>query len=314
MVRRLNRLLSINNKHNILDLQMKNKRFEIRTTGTLNVIQESRKIGGLAIAVESKSELLGGTFYETIKRSAVDEALINSNDVKLYINHDSTQGTIARSKFGKGSLRLFVTDRGLEFETELPDTEKGNEVLEGIRRGDIDACSFAMIPDSVTWTELDDDKYQRDINSFKVVDEISILSCLPAYSATEVDMRSLEDFKSYEETRAEDEKNAEEKSADDNMPEPKTKEYREADQEDEKKPEEEENRAEDEEKSADEEETKSEEQDKPEDEENRSEDEKPAEEDKPEEEEQKAQEDEQEDEEEDRMLSKYYSTLRSLIK
>ena len=298
IVRRVAKLFSskaINTITQQFDYQMKNKRFEIRTTGALTANKESRKIGGLAIAVESKSELLGGAFYETIKRSAVDEALIKSNDIKLYMNHDSTQGTIARSKFGNGSLRLFVTDRGLEFETEVPDTEKGNEVLEGIRRGDIDACSFAMIPDSVTWSELDNNLYQRDINSFKVVDEISILSCLPAYSATEVDMRSLDDFKSYEETRAEDEKPAD-------------------------KPEEEEQ-----------EETKSEETPK-EEEEHKSEDEKPAdkpeeeeenadrdnaseEENKPEEEEQKAEQDEKEDaEEEDRMLSEYYTSLRALIK
>lgn len=321
LMRRLSKVfssMSINTIHNNFDLEMKNNRFEIRTTGSLSANQESRKIGGLAIAVESKSELLGGSFYETIKRSAVDDNLIKSNDIKLYMNHDSTQGTIARSKFGKGSLRLFVTDKGLEFETEVPDTEKGNEVLEGIRRGDIDACSFAMIPDSVTWTENEDGTFSRDINSFKIIDELSILSCLPAYSATEVDMRSLEDFKSYEETRAEDEKKEEIKSEDDNMPEPKTKDYRSEGEAEADKPEEEETKSEEdnEEKPKDEaEETKSEDaEDNKEDEENRSEDVKPEEDNKPEETEQKdEQDDEEDDEEEDRMLSDYYTSLRALI-
>lgn len=313
MVRRLNKLfslVSINTIHNNFDLKMKNNRIEIRTTGSLVADQESRKIGGLAIAVESKSELLGGTFYETIKRSAVDDALIKGNDIKLYMNHDSTQGTIARSKFGKGSLRLFVTDRGLEFETELPNTEKGNEVIEGIRRGDIDACSFAMVPDSVTWTELDNDLYQRDINSFKMIDEISILSCLPAYSATEVDMRSLDDFKSYKEKIT---------SPDDTMEEPKTQEYNKRAQEDEEqKPLDEETKAEDE-KKPEEEETKAEETDKEkeeikaEDEEQKPEEKDSAEDKKPEEEE-KSEDEEDDDEEEDRMLKEYYTSLRDLIK
>lgn len=301
MMRRVAKLFSskaINTITQQFDYQMKNKRFEIRTTGALTANKESRKIGGLAIAVESKSELLGGAFYETIKRSAVDEALIKSNDIKLYMNHDSTQGTIARSKFGNGSLRLFVTDRGLEFETEVPDTEKGNEVLEGIRRGDIDACSFAMIPDSVTWSELDNNLYQRDINSFKVVDEISILSCLPAYSATEVDMRSLDDFKSYEETRAEDEKPAD-------KPEEEKQEDQEETKSEETPKEEEEHKSEDEKPA-----------DKPEEEEeNAARDNASEEENKPEEEEQKDEQDEKEDaEEEDRMLSEYYTSLRALIK
>ena len=314
--------MSINITHNNKDLQMKKNRFEIRTAGPLTADQESRKIGGLAIAVESKSELLGGDFYETIKRAAVDEALIKSNDIKLYLNHDSSQGTIARSKFGKGSLRLFVTDRGLEFETELPNTEKGNEVIEGIRRGDIDACSFAMIPDSVTWSELGNNLYQRDINSFKMVDEISILSCLPAYSATEVDMRSLEDFKSYEETRAADESKEKIKAPDDDMEEPITKVYNKRSQ-DEEDLKEEEKAAEDEQQEEtkseevdkEEEETKSEEDNKPEDEETSARDANSEEEDKTEEEEEKdKQEEKEEDEEEDRMLTEYYTSLRALIK
>lgn len=292
--------MSINTIHNNIDLQMKKKNMEIRVAGSLTAEKESRKIGGLAIAVESKSELLGGTFYETIKRSAVDEALIKANDIKLYMNHDSTQGTIARSKFGKGSLNLFVTERGLEFETEVPDTEKGNEVLEGIRRGDIDACSFAMIPDSVTWTENEDGTFSRDINSFRVVDEVSILSCLPAYSATEVDMRSLDDFKAYEEIREANDDDI--KSTDDEMEEPKTKDYNKRGQEEEDtKPEEEETKAEDETKPEEEEETaardvESEEDNKPEEEEKKDE-----------------QEDEEDDEEEDRKLANYYTSLRALI-
>ena len=74
---------------------------------TINV--ESRKISGLAIPVESRSELLNGVFYETISRDAVTEDLINSMDVKLYVNHDPSQGTFARSKHGKGSLKLFIS-------------------------------------------------------------------------------------------------------------------------------------------------------------------------------------------------------------
>ena len=84
---------------------MKNNSLEIRNISTeiraVNV--ESRKISGLAIPVESRSELLNGVFYETISRNAVTEDLINSMDVKLYVNHDPSQGTFARSKYGKGS-------------------------------------------------------------------------------------------------------------------------------------------------------------------------------------------------------------------
>ena len=139
---------------------------------------------------------------------ALTEDLINEHDVKLYLNHDSSQGTFARSKFGKGSLRLFVTDRGIEFETELPNTASGDELLEGIRRGDYDALSFAFAPDKEEWEENEDGTYNRTIRSIAFLDEISILSCAPAYEATEVKLRSLENFKE-EKRQAEDKKKEE---------------------------------------------------------------------------------------------------------
>jgi HK97 family phage prohead protease len=184
---------------------MKKNNLEIRniTTEIRSTEENSRKISGLAIPAESRSELLYGEFYETISKDALTEDLINSHDVKLYLNHDSSQGTFARSKFGKGSLHLFVTDRGIEFETELPNTAFGDMLLEGIRRGDFDALSFAFAPEDEEWKDNGDGTYDRTIRSIAFLDEISILSCAPAYEATEVKLRSLENFK--EEKRAEKE-------------------------------------------------------------------------------------------------------------
>lgn len=176
--------------------QMK-KNLEIRniTTEIRNVEDNSRRISGLAIPCESRSELLYGEFYETIAKDALNEDLIKNNDIKLYLNHDASQGTYARSKFGEGSLRLFVTDRGIEFETELPNTAFGDALLEGIRRGDFDALSFAFAPEEDEWEENEDGTYNRTIRSISFLDEISLLSCAPAYEQTEVKLRSLEDFK-----------------------------------------------------------------------------------------------------------------------
>lgn len=175
---------------------MKNK-IEIRNAGHFEKEENSRKIHGLAIPVDSRSALLYDEFYETVNRSAVTEDLINGSDIKLYLNHDSSQGTLARSKYGKGSLRLYITDAGLEFETELPDTERGNELLRGIERGDYDAISFAFVIGNEHFDDKPDTEghWHRYIDSFEMVDEISILSCLPAYPATSVDMRSLEETK-----------------------------------------------------------------------------------------------------------------------
>lgn len=188
---------------------MKNNNLEIRSNQTeiRSIEENSRKVSGLAIPVGTRSELLYGEFYETIDPAALD-GIVENYDVKLYVNHDASQGTFARSKFGHGSLRLFVTDRGLEFETELPNTALGDMLLEGIRRNDFDSMSFAFAPDKEEWEENEDGTYNRTIRSIAFLDEISILSCAPAYEATEVKLRSLEDFK--EEKRQAENKKKEE--------------------------------------------------------------------------------------------------------
>lgn len=156
---------------------------------------DSRNIHGLAIPVESKSELLGGEFYEIIRSTAINRDLIEKNDVKIYLNHDASQGTFARSKYGNGTLHLDITERGLEFDFDAPRTAFGDALIEGIRRGDYDAISFAFAVGEDQWDMNEDGTYTRSILSFNMLDECSILSQLPAYSATDVDIRSLEDYK-----------------------------------------------------------------------------------------------------------------------
>lgn len=181
------------------------KNLEIRNIITdLSTEEESRTVHGLAIPVNSRSELLGGEFYETITSDAITEAFINSQDVKLYLDHDPSHGTFARSKFGVGSLKLSITSRGLEFTTDIPNTVFGDALLEGIRRGDYDAISFAFLPKEEKWANNNDGTYERTITAFKILDECSILSQLPAYSATSVDIRSLNDFKEDEKRHIEE--------------------------------------------------------------------------------------------------------------
>ena len=111
---------------------------------------------------------------------------ITSNDIKLYLDHDPSHGTFARSKFGAGSLKLNLTERGLEFSFNAPNTVFGDALLEGIARGDYDAVSFAFIVKDDHWEDNGDGTYTRSILSFDVIDEISILSQMQAYPQTSV--------------------------------------------------------------------------------------------------------------------------------
>lgn len=193
--------------------------FEIRNITTefrLNDDPDSRTITGLAIPVNSRSQKLYGLFYETIRPEAITQDFINRQDIKFYVNHDSSQGTYARCKYGAGSLRLEVTDRGLEFEFEAPKTVFGDMLLEGIRRGDYDAMSFAFaVPndeESEQWEEAENGDIYRYINRIDTIDEVSALSCAPAYLSTEVDTRTKSSFDKFIQ-RLKDKKEAEKREA-----------------------------------------------------------------------------------------------------
>lgn len=178
------------------NLEIRNFSIEFRAD------KESRLICGLAIPVDARSFLLGD-FYEVVTRAALTDETITSNDIKLYLDHDPSHGTFARSKFGAGSLKLNLTERGLEFSFNAPNTVFGDALLEGIARGDYDAVSFAFIVKDQHWEDNGDGTYTRSILSFDVIDEISILSQMQAYPQTSVAKRSLESFK--EEVRAKEE-------------------------------------------------------------------------------------------------------------
>ena len=166
---------------------------------------EDRTITGTAIVFNSLSEDLGG-FREIIDPQAVTQEFIDTQDIVMLYNHDDTNGVLARSKYGKGSLKVNVTDEGVDFSFNAKNTSLGNEVLEAVRSGDLDACSFAFICKRDT-IERNEGQLLRTIKEFDSIHDLSIV-IHPAYTATEVDTRSIKTFEETE-AMAEQEKNKE---------------------------------------------------------------------------------------------------------
>jgi len=170
----------------------------IRNTGSLELRylddnSESRTVFGYAIIFDSPSQDMG--FIETIKRGAIDQTLVDNCDVFAKFNHYDDK-VLARSNKGKGSLRLLVDDKGLYYEFEAPNTDLGDQLLENIRRGEIYQSSFAFAlnpkdKNAQKW-EKRDGKMYRTINKIGYLFDISPV-WTPAYIATSVDKRDLED-------------------------------------------------------------------------------------------------------------------------
>ena len=169
---------------------------EIRTS---DVLADSNTIYGKAISFDTLSVDLGG-FRETIKRGAITQELIDNADIFARTNHDNDY-ILARSKYGKGSLSLELRDDGLYFSFELPNTEKGNELREHIKRGEITQCSFAFItakePNAEVWRKENGIVY-RDIYKIGYLGDVAPVY-RPAYEETYVSLRAMECAKTLKE-------------------------------------------------------------------------------------------------------------------
>lgn len=173
---------------------------EIRLGDNATSTSESRHIEGYAIVFNSLSNDLGG-FREIIEPTAIDDELIKNSDILCLMNHDIKRGVLARSYHGRGSLKLDIDEHGLHYSFEAPKTALGDEVLEGIRRGDISKCSFAFVCGEDVWDK--DEKtgeYIRHVKKIKNLYDVSLVYH-PAYDQTEVkaDTRGLDELKAQEE-------------------------------------------------------------------------------------------------------------------
>ena len=160
--------------------------------------EESRHIEGYGSVFNSRSLDLGG-FQEIIAPGAFD-GVIERSDVKALLDHNAERGILARSRNGKGSLSLELDERGLKYSFDAPHTNLGDEVVEGLKRGDYSQSSFAFTVESESWTKEADGSYLRTITKIGGLYDVSIVAN-PAYTDTSVALRSLDAFKAQEETQ-----------------------------------------------------------------------------------------------------------------
>lgn len=152
--------------------------------GSTEFEHSDRLVSGYALLFETPSDGLG--WVEVIKRGAITEETIKNSDVFAKFNH-SDDKILARSKYGEGSLILEVDERGLKYTFEAPKTALGDELLEYLRRGDLNQSSFAFgVPEQEfdKW-EKRDGVIHRDIYRIDRLYDVSPVF-EPAYSATTV--------------------------------------------------------------------------------------------------------------------------------
>jgi len=151
-----------------------------------NAEYKGETIRGYAAVYNSDSEWMGG-FYEQIERGAFDGVM--NDDVRAYFNHDEN---LLLGRVSSGTLRIGSDARGLYYEVDLPNTTYANDLVELMKRGDVNQSSFAFLIEKDRWE-------QRDGKTYRIIEKISRLLDVspvaqPAYpSATsELKTRDLE--------------------------------------------------------------------------------------------------------------------------
>jgi len=140
---------------------------------------------GYAAVFNSDSEPL--PFIERIAPGAFSRSLRSRNEIKMFLNHDTSQ--VLASKRA-GTLRLSEDTHGLRVEADLPQTSTGRDLAYLIKRGDISDMSFGFsVPrGGDSWS---DDGATRELREVRL-HEVSIVTGFPAYAATTASVRSLD--------------------------------------------------------------------------------------------------------------------------
>ena len=143
------------------------------------------RFSGYAAVFNSDSEPL--PFIERIMPGAFDKSLRSRNNVKMYLNHDST--LVLASTRAK-TLKLSTDQKGLYTETDLPDTSYARDLAIMMERGDVDSMSFGFsVPrNGDRWSE---DGATRELREVRL-HEVSVVTGFPAYRATSASLRALD--------------------------------------------------------------------------------------------------------------------------
>jgi HK97 family phage prohead protease len=159
--------------------------------------KEDRAVEGYGVVFNSWSRDLGG-FREMIKPEAIN-GVIERSDVFALMNHSFEKGVLARSTQGKGSMKLAPDGKGVKYSFMAPKYDLGNELLEGVERGDIRASSFSftVVPGGDKFEKGEDGIWERTITQFDQLYDMSPVYS-PAYTETTVAKRSIQELEAVE--------------------------------------------------------------------------------------------------------------------
>ncbi len=145
---------------------------------------DERKLIGHAAVFDSVSVPLFG-FREEVAPGAFKRAIKEQQDVRALWNHDSNL-VLGRTK--ANTLQLREDDEGLAVEISPPQAQWANDMMESVRRGDVDQMSFQFNVIKDEWRTEEGEMRRRLIDvDLRDVSPVTF----PAYTETGIQLRSL---------------------------------------------------------------------------------------------------------------------------
>lgn len=169
---------------------------EIRNVGN-SLICKQNKIGGYAARFNEFSEIMttknGEKFKEVILPTAITNETIKNSDIFCLLDHNKEK-VLARSKFGKGNLKITIDNYGLFYEFEAFDDDLSKHTYELIKHNVIESSSFAFSinpndKEAQTWSK-ENGIYIRTIKKIDKLYDVSPVYT-PAYSTSTCTIRSI---------------------------------------------------------------------------------------------------------------------------
>lgn len=149
-------------------------------------------IEGHAAVFDSWSETLGGIFpfKEKVRKGAFAES-IGRDDIRALFNHDPNY-VLGRNR--AGTLELVEDDVGLRVRITPPGTSLARDITTSIRRGDISQMSIGFVVEDDEWSSKDGID-TRELKKVRLFDVSPVT--FPAYTATDVGVRAMQEYDVY---------------------------------------------------------------------------------------------------------------------
>jgi len=179
------------------EIRIADTQFELREKE-----DEEPKIVGYAAMFNDPADETNG-FIEKIAPGAFHNA-IQKSDTRALINHEAGK---LLGRLSKGTLKLKEDEKGLHYEINPPETSYANDLLELLKRGDIDQSSFQFTVDKEEWDESGEVPIRTIVEVAELFDVSPVT--FPWYKNTEAGVKSRTDvFEEYR-SRRQDKKDKE---------------------------------------------------------------------------------------------------------